>query len=266
MVWCGSRSGATGRSRMSASVCTHCRGAGRAAAEHDLLAAVAGEPLDDRQQPAEVEARRPRSRRGRGAGARCRARGRGTRRACVRRRSVRAIPRARAGTARCRCRARTAPSTVSSCGERIGGRVVAELVGRVHHVLEHVLDDLARQPVLGPDEVLARERARHREDLVVEVGAELLGGVEHHRGGADHQADAGVGAGPGGDRAGVTVVDGGVHDRAGRDAELGGDRRAARGPTGSSIGRSGGSFVDVDAARRRPARGRTRWRRACGCR
>ena len=43
--------------------------------------------------------------------------------------------------------------------ELVGGRMVAELVEGVDDGAEHVLDDLAAEAVLRPDEILAGERA-----------------------------------------------------------------------------------------------------------
>ena len=83
-----------------------------------------------------------------------------------------------------------APSTASSVRERVVDAVVAELVGRVHDVLEHVLEHLAAEAVLRAHDVAVDERARHREDLVLEVGAEVGDRVDEHARRADREPGA----------------------------------------------------------------------------
>ena len=63
--------------------------------------------------------------------------------------------------------------------------MVGEVVVGVHHSLEHVLEQLAAQTVLRAHDVAVDVGTRHREDLVLEIGAKVGDRVDEHTGRAE---------------------------------------------------------------------------------
>ena len=176
---CGERARPGGRARRPATW-AHSPRAGGAAAEHDLVDRLPGERLDEGQQPAQVvggaldrgphEVDAPGVEREVEEAAAHRAVGVGRERAGEPREEEHPAG-ARLGGRRARRRARRR-------GRRSAWSPSASVAWTSSP--EHVLDRLAGHAVLGPHEVVAGQRARHREDLVVEVDRHVVDRVEQH--------------------------------------------------------------------------------------
>ena len=126
--------------------------------------------------------------------------------------------------------------------ERRVDTVVAQLVVGVHETFEHVLHDLAAQPVLRAHDVTVDLGPGHREDLVLEVGAEVRDPVDQHARRPDREARPTGEERARGDRDAGGVVGGGVDDGGRGQSERGRDVREQR------------TDLGVDANQRRQAR------------
>jgi hypothetical protein len=120
--------------------------------------------------------------------------------------------------------------------------VVTQLVDCVDEGAEHELQAPSADSGFGPHQV-GSERARHRQDLVVEVDPEAVDLVDQHARGPHGQASPARGQRPGGQDIGVAVTHASHDGDPLREAELGRPSRRSV-PTGVPGASRGGSRVE----------------------